>query len=155
VSVDGYVFRNMKNPGLCLTTADAGPTAGQNHDQVDVESCDYAANQVWLPVQWEASGSRFTQLVSVRYQSKCLNAQNIGGLADGHRTQLWNCYQSPNEYWDFGDWYQHVKDGQAYPVFVESARFCLDADKYAFGNGGAGAQVNIWTQYRAANQFWS
>jgi hypothetical protein len=156
-TVDGYVFRNMKNPGLCLTTADAGPAAGRDRGRVDVEACDYAPDQVWLPVQWEAGGTRFTQLVSFRYQSKCLNAQYISGhLADGNRTQLWNCYKSPNEYWDFGAWYQHVKDRRSYPVFVESAQFCLDADKYGFGNGGTGAQVNIWSQYRTGkNQFWS
>ncbi len=156
-TVDGYAFRNMKNPGLCLTTADAGPAAGQNRDRVDVEPCDYAPDQVWLPLQWEVGGGRFTQLVSFRYQSKCLNAQYTGGrLADGHRTQLWNCDKTPNEHWDFGDWYQHVKDRRAYPIFVESARFCLDADKYGFGNGGTGAQVNIWSQYPGGkNQFWS
>jgi hypothetical protein len=31
----------------------------------------------------------------------------------------------------------------------------LDADKYDFGDGGAGAPVNIWNQYRTANQLWS
>lgn len=154
--VDGYAFRNIKNPRLCLTAADTGPDAGQNRDRVDVEACDYAPNQVWIPEQWEAAGSSFTQLVSFRYQSKCLNAQYIGGLANGHKTQLWNCYQSPNEYWDFGDWYQSVKGhGRAYPIFVQSAPLCLDADKNDFGGGGAGAQVNIWKQYAAANQFWS
>jgi len=156
-TVDGYAFRNMKNPSLCLTTADAGPAAGQDRGRVDVEPCDYAPNQVWLPLQWEAGGSRFTKLVSFRYQSKCLNAQYTGGrLADGNRTQLWNCDKTLNEYWDFGDWYRHVRDMQSYPIFVESARFCLDADKYGFGNGGTGAQVNIWSQYRRGkNQFWS
>ena len=153
--IDGYAFRNMKNPGLCLTAVDTGPAAGENRDRVDVQACDYAANQVWIPEQWEADGSHFTQLVSFRYQSKCLNAQYIGGLANGHATQLWNCYQSPNEYWDFGDWYQHAKARQAYPIFVQSASLCLDADKYAFDDGGTGTPVNIWDQYPAANQFWS
>lgn len=152
----GYAFRNMKNPGLCLTAVDTGPVAGKNRDRVDIEACDYAPNQVWIPEQWEASGSRFTQLVSLRYQSKCLNAQYIGGLANGHKTMLWDCYRSPNEYWDFADWYHSVTDrGQAYPVFVQSATFCLDADKFDFGDGGDGAPVNIWDQYPAANQFWS
>ena len=154
---DGYVFRNMKNPGLCLTAVDAGPAAGQDRDRVDVEACDHAANQVWIPEQWEASGSRFTWLVSLRYQSKCLNAQYISGrLANGHKTMLWDCYQSRNEYWDFGDWHQNVTGrGQAYPIFIQSATFCLDADKNDFGDGGDGAQVNIWNQYPAPNQFWS
>jgi hypothetical protein len=35
---------------------------------------------------------------------------------------------------------------------VESARLCLDADKYSYGDGAA---VNLWTQYSAAWQFWS
>jgi hypothetical protein len=154
--VDGYVFRNMKNPSLCLTADDTGPDAGQNRDRVDIETCDYAPNQVWIPQQWEATRGRFTQLVSFRYQSKCLNAQYIGGLANGHKTMLWNCYKSPNEYWDFGDWYQSVKDrGRAYPIFVQSAPFCLDADKFDFGTGGDDAPVNIWDQYPTANQFWS
>jgi hypothetical protein len=154
--IDGYAFRNMKNPGLCLTAVDTGPAAGENRDRVDIEACDYAPNQVWIPEQWEASGNSFTQLVSFRYQSKCLNAQYIGGLANGHKTMLWNCYQSPNEYWDFGDWYENVKSrGQAYPIFVQWASLCLDADKFDFGNGGGGAPVNIWDQYPTANQFWS
>jgi hypothetical protein len=154
--IDGYAFRNMKDPGLCLTAVDTGPEAGQNRDRVDIEACDYASNQVWIPEQWEASGSTFTRLVSLRWQTKCLNAQYIGGLANGHKTMLWNCYQSPNEYWDFGDWYKSVKSRrQAYPIFVQSAPFCLDADKFDFGNGGDGSPVNIWDQYPAANQFWS
>jgi Ricin-type beta-trefoil lectin domain len=154
--IDGYAFRNIKNPGLCLTAVDTGPGAGKSRDRVDIEACDYASNQVWIPEQWEARGSRFTQLVSFRYQSKCLNAQYIGGLANGHKTMLWNCYRSPNEYWDFGDWYESVKSrGQAYPIFVQSAPLCLDADKFDFGNGGDGAPVNIWDQYSTANQFWS
>lgn len=151
-TVDGYVFRNMNGPTFCLTAAGSG-AAGQNRDRVEVATCDGAASQVWIPEQWEVSGTRFTWLVNYRYQSKCLNANNIGGLANGHRTQLWDCYPSPNEYWDFGDWFTNVKsDDHAYPIFMESARFCLDADKFDFRDD---TSVNIWDQYPTANQFWS
>jgi hypothetical protein len=153
-TVDGYVFRNMDGPDLCLTAAGAGSAAGQDGDRVEVATCDGAASQVWIPEQWEAGGTRFTWLVNDRYQSKCLNARNRGGLRNGQRTMLWDCYQSPNEYWDFGDWHANVKTGtRSYPIFVESGRFCLDADKYDFRNG---TYVNIWGQYATAvNQFWS
>jgi hypothetical protein len=152
-SVEGYVFRNVEDTSLCLTAVGTGPDAGHNGDRVEIAACDGAADQVWIPRQWETGGSRFSQLVNFRYQSKCLNARNIGGLGNGHRTMLWNCYQSTNEYWDFADWFRKVKaDGQAYPIFVESGLLCLDADKYDFEDGDA---VNIWTQYRTENQFWS
>jgi hypothetical protein len=152
-SVAGYVFRNVENTGFCLTAPDGGPDAGRNGDRVEIATCDGAASQVWIPLQWETGGSRFSQLVNFKYQSKCLNARNIGGLGNGHRTMLWNCYQSPNEYWDFADWFEKVKAaGRAYPIFVESGVLCLDADKYDFEDGDA---VNIWTQYRTENQFWS
>jgi len=153
-AVDGYVFRNMDGPALCLTAVGTGSAAGQDGDRVEVATCDGAASQVWIPEQWDVGGARFTWLVNDRYQSKCLNARNRGGLRNGQRTMLWDCYQSRNEYWDFGDWYTNVKTGKrSYPIFVESARFCLDADKYDFRNG---TYVNIWGQYATAvNQFWS
>ncbi len=152
-SVDGYVFRNTRDTGLCLTAVATGPQAGRNGDRVEIAACNGAASQVWIPEQWEVSGTRFTHLVSYRYQSMCLNARNIGGLGNGQRTMLWNCYPASNESWDFGDWLNSAKDRrQAYPIFVDSARLCLDADKYDYGDG---ARVNIWNQYPATNQFWS
>ncbi len=153
-TVTGYEFRNAENDGLCLTATDTGPTAGENHDRVEIAACGLTASQIWIPEQWEINGSTFTHLVSDKYQSMCLNADNLGGLGNGQRAQLWNCYYpANNESWDFGDWYRNVQPGvRSYPVCLHTDRLCLDADKYDFGNGD---QVNIWTQYPAANQFWS
>jgi hypothetical protein len=152
-TVDGYVFRNMDGPTLCLTASSTGSEAGQDGDRVVVAACDGSASQIWLPEQWDTGGTRFTWLVNDRYQSKCLNARNSGGLHNGQRTMLWNCYQSLNEDWDFGDWLTSVKShGHAYPIFVKSGRLCLDADKYDFRDG---TYVNIWNQYPTVNQFWS
>lgn len=153
-TVTGYEFRNAEADGLCLTAADTGPTAGENHDRVEIAACDLTASQIWIPEQWETNGSTFTHLVNDKYQSMCLNADNLGGLGDGQRAQLWNCYYpANNESWDFGDWYRNVQSGvRSYPVCLHTDRLCLDADKYDFGDGD---QVNIWTQYPAANQFWS
>jgi Helix-turn-helix domain len=154
VTVTGYEFRNARDDSLCLTAVDTGPTAGEDRDRVEIATCRLTPSQIWIPEQWEINGSKFTHLVSDKYQSKCLNARNIGGLGNGHHVQLWKCYYpANNESWDFGDWYQNVKPGvHSYPILLHTDRLCLDADKDDFRDG---AVVNIWTQYRAANQFWS
>lgn len=152
-SVTGFEFRIAKDESLCLTAGDTGPSAGHNGDQVEVTACKLTANQIWIPEQWEINGAAFTRLVSDKYQSMCLNADNIGGLENGRRVQLWNCYPANNESWDFGDWYRNVQPGQhSYPILLHTDRLSLDADKYDFRDGDT---VNIWTQYAAANQFWS
>jgi hypothetical protein len=153
-SVTGFEFRNAKDNSFCLTAVDTGSSAGKNGDRVEIDPCKLTANQIWIPEQWGMNGSSFTHLVSDKYQSMCLNADNIGGLNNGHRVQLWNCYSANNESWDFGDWYRNVRPGQrSYPILLPMDRLCLDADKYDFRDGD---MVTIWTQYaKATNQFWS
>ena len=151
--ITGFVFRNSMNNSLCLTAVNSGPKAGKNRDQVVVSSCRRAANEIWIPEQWETKGFRFTHLVNDQYQTMCLNADNLGGLSNGHIVQLWNCYPAGNEMWDFGDWDKVVSvGGRSYPLFGRSGRMCLDADKYDLR---VGTPVRIWTQYPTANQFWS
>lgn len=152
-TITGFVFRNRKDTSLCLTAVNSGTKAGKNRDPVLVSACRRAANEIWIPEQWENTGSRFTHLVNDQYQTMCLNADNIGGLHNSHIVQLWDCYPAGNESWDFGDWRQAVSaGGRSYPLFVQSGRLCLDADKYDLR---IGTPVRIWTQYAAANQFWS
>ena len=152
-TVTGFVFRNHETAGLCLTAPDTGAEAGQNRDPIVVSTCRGAPNQVWIPLQWEVKGFRFTHLVNDRYQSMCLNANNLGGMSDGHIVQLWDCYPAGNEAWDFGDWHAAVSAGtRSYPLFARNGRLCLDADKWDLRDG---TSVRIWTQYPAANQFWS
>lgn len=152
-TVTGFVFRNHETAGLCLTAPDTGAEAGENRDPIVVSTCRGAPNQVWIPLQWEVKGFRFTHLVSDRYQSMCLNADNLGGLNIGHIVQLWDCYPAGNEAWDFGDWHAAVSAGtRSYPLFARNGRLCLDADKWDLRDG---TSVRIWTQYPAANQFWS
>jgi hypothetical protein len=153
LTVMGYEFRNAEDNSLCLTAVNTGPMAGKNHDRVEIAKCGLTANQIWIPEQWEINGTTFTRLVSDEYQSMCLNASNVGGLSNGHRVQLWNCYPANNESWDFGDWYRNVKPGvHSYPICLHTDRLCLDADKFDFRDGD---RVNIWTQYPTATQFWS
>jgi Ricin-type beta-trefoil lectin domain len=152
-TITGFVFRNRGDTGLCLSAADTGPTAGQNHDPVLVSACRRAANEIWIPEQWETNGFTFTHLVNDQYQTMCLNADKLGGLSNGHIVQLWDCYPAGNEMWDFGDWHRAVSTRtESYPLFARSGRLCLDADKYDLR---VGTPVRVWTQYVAANQFWS
>ena len=150
----GFVFRNRGAAGLCLTAVNTGVTAGQIRDPVRVDTCNRTPNQVWIPLQWEVKGIRFTHLVNDQYQSMCLNADNRGGgMRTGRIVQLWNCYPAGNEAWDFGDWHAAVTGrGRSYPLFARTGRLCLDADKYDLRDG---TPVRIWDQYAAPNQFWS
>jgi hypothetical protein len=152
-TVTGYEFRSAQGKSLCLTAASTGSTAGQDRDPVEVATCGFTANQIWIPEQWEVNGSTFTHLVSVRYPSKCLNAKKInGGLSSGQPVMLWDCYRANNESWDFGDWYRNVKPGHhSYPVLLHTDRLCLDVDD-AYGESGA---VDIQIQQTAPGQFWS
>lgn len=154
LTVIGFEFRNRGSAGLCLTAVNTGAEAGKNHDPVLVDTCARTPNQIWIPLQWEVNGFQFTHLVNDQYQSMCLNADNRGGgMRDGRIVQLWDCYPAGNEAWDFGDWRTAVSaGGQSYPLFARSGRLCLDADKYDLRDG---TPVRVWTQYAAANQFWS
>ena len=152
-TVTGFEFRNGGAAGLCLTAVNTGAKAGKNHDPVLVSTCVHTPNQIWIPLQWEVKGFRFTHLVNDQYQSMCLNANNLGGMSNGHIVQLWDCYPAGNEAWDFGDWHRAVSTGgRSYPVFARSGRLCLDADKYDLRDG---TPVRLWTQYATASQFWS
>lgn len=152
-AVTGFVFRNHAAAGLCLTAPDTGSAAGRNRDPIVVSGCRGTPNQVWIPLQWEVMGYQFTHLVSERYQSMCLNANNMGGMSNGHLVELWDCYPAGNEAWDFGDWHDAVRAGtRSYPMFARSGRLCLDANKRNLRDGSS---VLIWSQYRSANQFWS
>ena len=152
-SINGYVFRNSGDTGLCLGAKTTGPLAGENHDPVGVWNCSLALDEIWIPEQWEIDGARFTWLVNYEYQSECLDANNIGGLGAGHAVQLWDCYPADNEEWDFGDWHQSVSSGKSsYPIFVASANLCLDADKYDLRDD---TTVRIWDHYPTPTQFWS
>jgi hypothetical protein len=154
-SVTGFLLRNAAvSGGLCLAADTGGLGAGRNGDTVEVRKCSQAPSEIWIPVQWERSGRKLTWLANDEYQSKCLNADNIGGLANGHRVQLWDCYNSRNEYWDFGDWHDRAKpEANPYPIILGSGNLCLDADKYQISRAMADP-VHIWNYYGPPNQLW-
>lgn len=142
-----YEIRNTAD-NLCLDANDLGPTAGRNGDTVQLWTCYGGANQSWIPIP---HGSGVVWLANAMYPTKCLNADNIGGLAPGHRVQLWDCYDSPNEQWNVAGL---LGNGPNQPLFLEanSQTFALDANKYHLGNGD---NVQIWSFYGANNQRWS
>jgi hypothetical protein len=141
-----YTIRNTAD-NLCLDTNDKGPTAGQNGDQVQLWTCYRSANQQWIPVF--DGGNRLAWLENAMYPAKCLNANNINGLANGRRVQLWDCYNN-NELWDFGGL---LANAVSYPLFLGAGpgSFVLDADKYNLGNGD---KVQLWNLYGTDSQRW-
>lgn len=161
-TMTGYEFRNALNPALCLTTADTGPLAGRNTDPVDLASCKLAANQIWIPLDWDINRNSYAHLVSAKYQTMCLDSEKIGdATSPGNPIRLFTChYQTGNEAWDFAHWYQSVALGhQAYPLCLSNTvrpntiRHCIDADKRP--GPDVSAPVRLWTQQAAAGQFWS
>lgn len=142
-----YMIRNTAD-GLCLDANDLGPTAGRNGDMVQLWTCYGGANQSWIPIP-HSSGAVW--LANAMYPTKCLNADNVGGLAPGRRVQLWDCYDSPNERWNVAGL---LSNGPNQPLFLgaDSQTFALDADKYHLGNGD---KVQIWSFYGGNNQRWS
>jgi hypothetical protein len=155
-TVAGFTIKSDAGTGnLCLNADTTGPLAGRNGDQVELWDCDSADSEIWIPVQWERSGQEFTWLVNYKYQSECMNADNVGGLADRHRIQLWDCYNGSNEYWDFRDWHDQPHLGTSpSPIYLKGGYFCIDADR-AHIDMGDGDRVQIWQCYDPPNQLWS
>lgn len=160
-SIKGYAFRSAWNTyaPVCLGAENTGIRAGENADPVMAFRCSkLTRNEIWIPAHWDKNGTKLTWLVNYQYQSKCMNVDNIKGLDNGHKIQLWGCHNGSNEFWDFGDWYQNMKSGtNPYPLFLGSSSFCLDADKYhlvASGNLSYGTSVHLWNYYATSNQYW-
>ena len=147
-TVTQYEIRNAAD-NLCLDANDKGPTAGQNGDKVQLWNCYGGASQEWLP---EHQSGQLAWLASVKYPGMCLNANDIGGLANARRVQLWNCYSTANELWNFGTL---AANPIGSPLFLSSdggsQPLALDADKYHLGNGD---KVQVWAYYGGTSQTW-
>jgi hypothetical protein len=81
----------------------------------------------------------------------CLNANNIGGLANGRRVQLWNCYKASNELWNAGTLMANPVSSPLYLGTGGGQSLALDADKYNLGNGD---KVHVWAYYAGSSQLW-
>lgn len=146
-----FQLRNGADQNLCLDAKTQD--GGVNGNTVQLFTClgTSQPNQFWWP---RTTTHGFTELVNVAYQSKCLDADNAGGLTVGHKVQLWDCFNDSlshaNQWWDFGP-----GDGVTYtalPNLANSASFVLDAATQTIGNGG---KVQIWTfSAGASNQLW-
>lgn len=153
-TVTGYEFRNVQNPGFCLTAADTGPFAGQDKGPVEIDACKATANQIWIPRDWDTYEQSYTHLVSAKYQTMCLNAQKTGGHpVSGNRVMLWTCYPAGNESWKFAVWYQTAKSRHhSYPICLNEYSLCIDT---ASERSVPGDPVRLMTRSAVAGQFWS
>jgi hypothetical protein len=149
------VFEIVGDDGYCLDANDVGSTAGTNGDKVQLWTCNHTNNQYWYLGSEDADGS-YT-VVNDEYTSKCLNANDTGGVADGRHVQLWSCsVDTLNEYWDAATWEKNTgyPGTSAWPLFLEvnNYEFMLDATSQDIGNGD---QIQIWTSEGGDNQLWS
>jgi Ricin-type beta-trefoil lectin domain len=154
-SVNAYMISNGAI-NLCLDANNAGPTAGQNGDRIQLWQCNYTLNQYWIPVNYGSGTAQ--ELVNLQYQSMCLNANNAwppaGGLGNGSPVQLWNCgVGGLNEAWLFDYWLNGTNGSQHLYLFDEvGGQFpTLDATNPGLGNGD---QVQIWQPLDLSNQWW-
>ncbi len=165
-SVTGYELRSAftASTPLCLTAVTAGPAAGQDGSGVEAAPCARSApRQVWIPVQYEASGAGYTLLANDQYQSMCLNADNgRGGVHQGSRVQLWKCgpprnhdYSRYNEAWDFGTWLRALRAGApSYPLFLGAGNYSLDADDKSLEGGLPAAPLSVINHYKVPWEYW-
>jgi hypothetical protein len=169
-AVTGYTLRNAyatsvpSRDSLCLTAATSGQKAGQKGDAVEATACAPGAlSQVWIPAQYEASGSTYTWLVNGQYPSMCLNADNSGhGVHQRSKVQLWSCSwprkanpATYNESWDFGTWLHAMKSGAtSYPLFLGAGNFSVDADDKSLQGGFDAAPVSMIDHYTVSWEYW-
>lgn len=145
-------FQIVNYYNYCLDANDAGSTAGMNGDKVQLWTCTGKNNQYWEYGGESASGN-FT-LINHQYPSKCLNADDAGGLKDGQKVQLWDCgVDTSNEYWDVADWATCVDSGFdcTLPLEADNYKWVLDAEAQHIGDGD---KVQIWTPNGLLNQYW-
>jgi hypothetical protein len=135
----------------CLDANDSGSTAGQDGDKVQLWTCNNTGNQFWYFGTQNSAGNGY--ITNDYYSSKCLNANDDGGLADGRHVQLWGCADTSNMLWDLAGWQHCLTISDACPIFLSSDndKWTLDAVSQHIGDGD---QVQIWTYDNGDNQFW-
>jgi hypothetical protein len=171
-AVTGYTLRNAYPTTVPADTASyclaamttTGGSAMHNGDPVEATACKHGAlSQVWIPAQYEASGTTYTWLVNGEYPSMCLNANDSGGgVHQRSKVQLWNCYWPPsanpasfNESWDFGTWLHAMKSGvTSYPLFLGAGNFAVDADDNSLKGGFDPVPVSMISRYKAPWEYW-
>lgn len=164
--VTGYELRSAypASVQLCLAAVTSSPTAGQDGGGVQASACTASApSEIWIPVQYEVSGTSYTWLVNDQYQSMCLNADNRGGgVHQESRVQLWNCYLPRRddftrfcESWDFGTWLRALQSGAtSYPLFLGAGNYSLDADDKSLQDGLPAAPLSVIDHYTVSWEYW-
>ena len=123
------------NPPYCLDANSAGPTAGKNDDKVQLWHCNGRKNQLWHAGRSDSNNNYM--LFNEAYPSKCLNADDAGGLQPGRHVQLWGCATTtPNTFWNVLGWAGCTSDGSACALPLDAGgRYILDAVPTAVNNG--------------------
>lgn len=141
--------------GKCVDANNAGSTAGQNGDKVQLWGCfnDIAnhPNQWWLPAQ---TTSGYTELVNWQF-GLCLDADNSHGFVNGAKVQLWGCFNDstnhPNQWWNYGP----AGGVSTLPSLWGGGAKVLDVNDAGSTAGQNGDKIQVWQFLGGANQFWA
>jgi hypothetical protein len=142
----------------CTDANNAGSTAGQNGDKVQLWGCfnDSVnhANQWWFAMVLPPSGGTvWTEIVNWQYGSKCLDARNNGGFVDGAPVQLYTCLNNattnPNQYWDYGPVGGYT---QLTSLWGNQSKV-LDVNDAGSTAGQDGDKIQVWQYLGGTNQF--
>lgn len=141
--------------GMCVDANNYGPGAGLDGDSVQLYGCFYDpdnhANQWWIPVD---TTQGYTELVSLQYGSKCLDADNSRGFIDGAKLQLWDCFDDSvnhaNQWWNYGP----PNAVGPLQLLWGGGTKVLDANNYGPTAGQNGDKIQLWRYLATDNQRW-
>jgi hypothetical protein len=153
IYTDAFNIENQEPKNTyCLDANDSGSTAGTNGDKVQLWTCTGKDNQYWYLGEEDSDGNY--AVVNDEYQSRCLNADDTGGLGDGSKVQLWGCGGEANDMWNMTYWQDEITvDCMAFPIYLQSDNYKWDLNAVS-QHIGDGDQVQIWTPVGGANSAW-
>jgi hypothetical protein len=139
----------------CLDAEAAGPLAGDSGDPVQIWHCNGTKNQLWYAGTSNNYGDQ--TLVNAEWPSKCLNINDNFDEQPGSLAQLWSCsVDTPNEFWDVGQWETNVDDGSsdAWLILDAPNLIVLDASNSYSGEVRDGDLVQVWSDNGNSDEEW-
>lgn len=88
----------------------------------------------------------------VTITGRCLDVDNVGGVRNGSRVQVWDCTGAPNQLWHFTGGFGGSSGRDAGQLVSSAGNKCLDVHRPELGmNGG---RMQVWDCHGEANQKW-
>lgn len=135
--------------GICLDANDAGPTAGQPGDKVQLWTCSGSSNQSWLGYFTYVNGVWKQEVHNAMYPNMCLSLTAAPATNNSYTLQTCGQYYAL----EYLDWYDMLYNGlQTFPVML-AGDWVMAAQPGPMGPGdpivvgeygGAGATYQAW-----------